>query len=209
MEDLSNCVMQDSLPVLMGRRVLLREPREDDAVPLYEFVRDPEVTRFLAIDPPASPDDTRFFIEKCHEHRRQDREYVFVIADVATDRADGCHRPAPSRSADADGAGRHVAGAAALGPRHQRGGQAAAARFRVRPAGAAPDRGADRGGQPPVAAGVRAARRPSARVGSGSRSSRTASTTTRTCSSSWNRNGGTGPGGSLAAGRRAAKGEHQ
>lgn len=77
--------MQDSLPVLMGRCVLLREPREDDAERVYELVRDPEVTRFLAMEPPGSPDDTRFFIEKCHEHRRQDCEYVFVIADVATD----------------------------------------------------------------------------------------------------------------------------
>jgi ribosomal-protein-alanine N-acetyltransferase len=85
MEELSTCVMEDSLPVLVGRRVLLREPRGEDAVRLYDLVRDPEVTRFLAIDPPGSPDDTRFFIEKCHEHRRQGREYVFVIADVATD----------------------------------------------------------------------------------------------------------------------------
>ncbi len=85
MEELSTCVMQDALPVLMGRRVLLREPREDDAVPVYELVRDAEVTRFLAIDPPGSPDDTRYFIERCHEYRRQDREYVFVVADVATD----------------------------------------------------------------------------------------------------------------------------
>ena len=103
MEVVSNCVMQDTLPVLIGRRVLLREPREDDAVRLYEFVRDPEVTRFLAIDPPASPDDTRFFIEKCHEHRRQDREYVFVIADVATDQPMGViglrHLDGPMRTA--------------------------------------------------------------------------------------------------------------
>lgn len=103
MEDVSNCVMQDTLPVLIGRRVLLREPREDDAVRLYEFVRDPEVTRFLAIDPPTGPDDTRFFIEKCHEHRRQDREYVFVIADVATDQPMGVtglrHLDRPLRTA--------------------------------------------------------------------------------------------------------------
>jgi len=103
MEELSNCVMQDSLPVLIGRRVLLRAPREDDAVRLYELVRDPEVTRFLAFDSPASPDDTRFFIETCHEHRRQDREYVFVIADVATDEPMGViglrHLDRPLRTA--------------------------------------------------------------------------------------------------------------
>lgn len=81
--------MQDPLPVLMGRRVLLREPREDDAVLLYEFTCDPAVTRFLAFDPPGSPDDTLFFIAKCREHRVADCEFVYVIADVATDRAMG------------------------------------------------------------------------------------------------------------------------
>jgi ribosomal-protein-alanine N-acetyltransferase len=95
--------MQDSLPVLMGRRVLLREPRESDAVPLFEFTSDPEVTRFLAIAPPASPDDTLYFIAKCREHRGQDREYVYVIADVATDRAMGIiglrHLDQPMRTA--------------------------------------------------------------------------------------------------------------
>jgi ribosomal-protein-alanine N-acetyltransferase len=81
--------MQDPLPVLMGRRVVLREPREDDVLPLFEYTSDPDVTRFLAITPPASPDDTLYFIVKCREHRVQDREYVYVIADVASDRAMG------------------------------------------------------------------------------------------------------------------------
>jgi ribosomal-protein-alanine N-acetyltransferase len=81
--------MQGSLPVLMGRRVLLREPREDDVAPLFEFASDPDVIRFLAFDAPGSPDDTLHFIAKCREHRGQDREYVFVIADVADDRAIG------------------------------------------------------------------------------------------------------------------------
>jgi RimJ/RimL family protein N-acetyltransferase len=77
--------MQGSLPVLMGRRVLLREPREADAPALFEMTSDPEVTRFLAIAPPDSPDDTRHFVARCREHRGQDREYIFVIADVADD----------------------------------------------------------------------------------------------------------------------------
>jgi len=81
--------MQGSLPVLMGRRVLLREPREDDALPLFEFTSDPDVTRFLAVAPPASPDDTRHFIAKCREHRGHDREYVYVIAGVRDDRPMG------------------------------------------------------------------------------------------------------------------------
>jgi ribosomal-protein-alanine N-acetyltransferase len=95
--------MQGSLPVLMGRRVLLREPREDDAIPLFELTSDLDVIRFLAFAPPASPDDTLYFIVKCREHRTEDREYVFVIADVATDRPMGViglrHLDQPMRTA--------------------------------------------------------------------------------------------------------------
>jgi RimJ/RimL family protein N-acetyltransferase len=95
--------MQDPLPVLMGRRVVLREPREDDAVPLFEYTSDPDVTRFLAVAPPAGPDDTLYFIAKCREHRMQDREYVYVIADVGSDRAMGViglrHVDQPMRTA--------------------------------------------------------------------------------------------------------------
>jgi [ribosomal protein S5]-alanine N-acetyltransferase len=95
--------MQGSLPVLMGRRVLLREPREDDVAPLFEFTSDPDVTRFLAIAPPGSPDDTRHFIAKCREHRGRDREYVFVIARIADDRVVGViglrHIDQPMRTA--------------------------------------------------------------------------------------------------------------
>ena len=69
----------------MGRRVLLREPYEDDAGALFHHTSDPEVTRYLAFDPPTHIDETRLFIERCCEHRLQDREYTFVIADVATD----------------------------------------------------------------------------------------------------------------------------
>ncbi|HEY7447233.1 MAG TPA: GNAT family N-acetyltransferase [Vicinamibacterales bacterium] len=78
--------MQEPLPVLMGRRVLLREPREGDAVAIFEHTSDPEVTRFLAFDPPRMLEETELFIARTREHRLQDREYVFVIADVGTDR---------------------------------------------------------------------------------------------------------------------------
>ncbi len=77
--------MQGPLPVLMGRRVLLREPREDDGAGLFRYTSDPEVTRFLAVEPPGTVDDTLFFIEKCRERRCQGTEYVFVIADVFSD----------------------------------------------------------------------------------------------------------------------------
>jgi RimJ/RimL family protein N-acetyltransferase len=95
--------MQDPLPVLMGRGVVLREPREGDVVPLFEYTSDPDVTRFLAIAPPASQDDTAYFIAKCRQHRLHDREYVYVVADVASDRAMGViglrHVDQPMRTA--------------------------------------------------------------------------------------------------------------
>ncbi len=81
--------MQGPLPVLMGRRVLLREPREDDAPALFRYTSDAEVTRFLAMEAPGTLDDTLYFVSRCREHRVQGREYVFVIADVVTDAALG------------------------------------------------------------------------------------------------------------------------
>ncbi|RPH62835.1 MAG: N-acetyltransferase [Acidobacteria bacterium] len=77
--------MQEPLPVLMGRRILLREPREGDAAPLFEHTSDPEVTRFLAFDPPSAIEETELFIARAREYRLHDREYIFVIADVGTD----------------------------------------------------------------------------------------------------------------------------
>jgi RimJ/RimL family protein N-acetyltransferase len=56
---------------------------------LFSYTSDPEVTRFLAIEPPSSLDDTRVFIAKCKQHRVQDREYFYVIADAVSDEALG------------------------------------------------------------------------------------------------------------------------
>ena len=81
--------MQGPLPVLSGRRVVLREPRDEDGRALFAYTSDPEVTRFLAIEPPTSLDDTKYFIGKCREHRLQDREYFYVVADAGTDQALG------------------------------------------------------------------------------------------------------------------------
>ncbi|HEY3382206.1 MAG TPA: GNAT family N-acetyltransferase [Vicinamibacterales bacterium] len=83
--------------------MVLREPREDDVAALFAFTSDPEVTRFLAITPPVTPDDTLYFIAKCREHRTQDREYVFTIAGMGDDRAIGIiglrHLDPPMRTA--------------------------------------------------------------------------------------------------------------
>lgn len=81
--------MEHRLPVLMGRRLLLREPTPADAEPLFACSADPHVTRYLAFASPHSIEETVEFIGRCEEYRRQDREYVFVIADRATDQPRG------------------------------------------------------------------------------------------------------------------------
>lgn len=81
--------MDHRLPVLMGRRLLLREPTRADGERLFACASDPGVTRFLAFDPPRSPSETLAFIERAEDYRRQDREYVFLVADRATDEPRG------------------------------------------------------------------------------------------------------------------------
>ena len=81
--------MEHRLPVLMGRRLLLREPTQADGEHLFAWTTDPLVTRYLAFDSPHSIEETLQFIGRCEEFRRQDREYVFVIADRSTDVARG------------------------------------------------------------------------------------------------------------------------
>jgi ribosomal-protein-alanine N-acetyltransferase len=73
----------------MGRDVLLREPARQDAGRLFEYASDPVVTRYLAFDSPRAVEDILEFIAECERCRQQDREYVYVIADRATDDALG------------------------------------------------------------------------------------------------------------------------
>lgn len=73
----------------MGRTTMLREPTAADAEALFTWVSDPAVTRFLAFESPRHIDETRQFIARCEEFRRQDREYVFAIAVRASDQAVG------------------------------------------------------------------------------------------------------------------------
>jgi ribosomal-protein-alanine N-acetyltransferase len=77
--------MDHRLPVLMGRRLLLREPTRADGEHLFACASDPEVTRFLAFDPPRSLDGALEFVDRVHGWRRQDRAYVFLVASRATD----------------------------------------------------------------------------------------------------------------------------
>jgi len=77
--------MDHRLPVLMGRRLLLREPTRADGEQLFASLGDAEVTRFLAFDPPRTLRDTLDFLDRVETWRQQDREYVFLIASRATD----------------------------------------------------------------------------------------------------------------------------
>jgi ribosomal-protein-alanine N-acetyltransferase len=77
--------MDHRLPVLMGRRLLLREPTRADGERLFASLSDPEVTRFLAFDPPRTVDDTLAFLGRVESERQQDREYVFLVASRADD----------------------------------------------------------------------------------------------------------------------------
>jgi ribosomal-protein-alanine N-acetyltransferase len=77
--------MDNRLPVLAGPRVLLREPRAADAERLFVYTCDPEVTRFLAFDPPRSVSESLRFIARAEALRAADAEYVFTIADRLTD----------------------------------------------------------------------------------------------------------------------------
>jgi [ribosomal protein S5]-alanine N-acetyltransferase len=77
--------MDTRLPVLAGPRVLLREPRAADAERLFVYTCDPEVTRFLAFDPPRSVSESLRFIARAEALRAADAEYVFTIADRLTD----------------------------------------------------------------------------------------------------------------------------
>jgi ribosomal-protein-alanine N-acetyltransferase len=77
--------MDNPLPLLAGARVILRDPRAADAERLFVYTSDPEVTRFLAFDPPRSVSDSLRFIARAQTLRTCDVEYVFTIADRATD----------------------------------------------------------------------------------------------------------------------------
>ncbi len=77
--------MDNSLPLLAGPRILLREPRAADAEPLFLYTSDPEVTRYLAFDSPRSVAESLRFIERASVLRGCDAEYVFIIADRLTD----------------------------------------------------------------------------------------------------------------------------
>ena len=112
--------MDNRLPLLAGPRVLLREPRPADAERLFAYTSDPEVTRFLAFDPPRSVGDSLRFIARAEALRACDVEYVFTIADRFTDAPARHHGTAAPGSRDGHRADRHVGAPRELGSGRER-----------------------------------------------------------------------------------------
>lgn len=72
MEDL--LTIFDEYPVLESERLLLRRITRDDASDMFEYARDPSVTRYLLWNPHPSPDYTRRYVD---DLKRQYREHEF------------------------------------------------------------------------------------------------------------------------------------
>lgn len=72
MEDLLSIFDQN--PVIEGESLLLRKIERKDAADMYEYARDPEVTRYLLWNPHPSPEYTRRYVE---DLKRQYREHIF------------------------------------------------------------------------------------------------------------------------------------
>ena len=151
--------MDHRLPVLMGRRLHLREPTRADGESLFACLGDAEVTRFLAFEPPLDP----------ARHARFPG--LGRSLEAAGPRTSSSSRAAPPTNRSAATGLRHidlrlgtaqiwdVAPPERMGHRPERGGQVASARLRIRPARPAPGRGADRSGARPFTACLREARR--------------------------------------------------
>jgi RimJ/RimL family protein N-acetyltransferase len=82
--------MIEPLPQLRGPRVVLREPREDDAEPLFEAMSDVEVRRWLLFATRISGvADMHGFLERCSEYRQQNKWIMFVVEPIDVPRAVG------------------------------------------------------------------------------------------------------------------------
>lgn len=65
---------------LKGPRVVLREPRRDDAEPLFAAMSDVGVRQWLLFATRIHDcSDMRSFLERCDEYRRQEKWMVFVV----------------------------------------------------------------------------------------------------------------------------------
>ncbi|REK61960.1 MULTISPECIES: GNAT family N-acetyltransferase [Cohnella] len=73
------------MPHLIGRKVMLREYRQEDLVPIRRWVNNPEVVRYLSdiFLFPHTLEDTQAYLQSKMEPREDNRG--FVIADAATE----------------------------------------------------------------------------------------------------------------------------
>jgi RimJ/RimL family protein N-acetyltransferase len=76
------------VPVLRGRRVVLREVQRGDTWALIEALGDPEVTRYIT-PPPATREGFARFVRWAQAERRAGRYLCFVVVPRATGRAVG------------------------------------------------------------------------------------------------------------------------
>jgi ribosomal-protein-alanine N-acetyltransferase len=80
--------VHDTLPVLEGRHVILRELRPSDASSLHGLFAMPEVARFIA-PPPATVDAFERFIFRINRQRAAGRHVCFAVTLKDDDRAIG------------------------------------------------------------------------------------------------------------------------
>jgi [ribosomal protein S5]-alanine N-acetyltransferase len=75
---LANALWRNTLPVLSGPTVTLREVEVADAASLLDVVSAPEVTRFL-YEPPNTIEAFEQFIDWCRDERRRGRYVCFAV----------------------------------------------------------------------------------------------------------------------------------
>jgi ribosomal-protein-alanine N-acetyltransferase len=70
-------------------RLLLRRPRSTDAAAVYEYGRDPAVTRYLVFPTHRSLADAERFLATCAPHWESGQEFCWLIALKVPDRVVG------------------------------------------------------------------------------------------------------------------------
>jgi [ribosomal protein S5]-alanine N-acetyltransferase len=73
-----------ALPELVGRRVMLREPRAGDATALFSLLSTEEVSRFISPPPPTVEGFERY-VSWTHRHRAAGQYVCFAIVPLCAD----------------------------------------------------------------------------------------------------------------------------
>jgi ribosomal-protein-alanine N-acetyltransferase len=75
---------RSALPELVGRRVMLREPRAGDATALFSLLSTEEVSRFISPPPPTVEGFERY-VSWTHRHRAVGQYVCFAIVPLGAD----------------------------------------------------------------------------------------------------------------------------